>query len=106
MIEETKTDVAVLKNDLAHIKGGIDDIKRMLEKGDERMDKLDSRVQCVEQTLYGLNGDPGLVKRVEKNTEEIQGFKIKAAAMGALAGVLGWLGTSNLGSLSSILSGK
>ncbi len=82
----------------------LESIDARLEKGDLRMDGFDMRLACVEQTLN--HSETGLVKQVKKNTDDIQGFNLKTAALGGAAGVLSALGIGGLGWLTGIFNGK
>jgi len=56
-------EVAVLQTDIKYIKDGIDGIKKQLEKGDERMNSLDTRVTALEaqNSLIGKLSSAGML---------------------------------------------
>lgn len=125
-----ETDVALAKSDVRHLEDSLkefrntykddmrelkDSIKELKDsykdsfgKGDNRMDCHDLQIQALEQTLYGdkSKSKPGLVDQVTKNTDDIKDLTIKAAVLGIVAGILGYLGITNLGWLGQVLSPK
>lgn len=84
--------MAEIRADVKNIRGDIGEIKAQLKDGDRCFDDLKSNVQGVRQTVYGANGDPGLVGDVAKLQDDVQHLTLKAAAIGGAAALLGVIG--------------